>query len=616
MIQEFKTDYNDTKTIMYGNKMTNFNDHEFPTTQSSLYSLDTDERLHLVLIPGILKLSSKQFKTTKTNGYIMKEFESAFGYLPTFMVKTNKLKDYIDKYVIVRVSHIYDMVTKHRSITGVIDRYIGDVGNEMTEKELCKIISTAHWSRNKIDKNPCFNDSKYNESIRLIEFQKIGITFEDQTPIRYDMSENVDILTVSVDPDGSKDIDDAISIECMDGVNIRIGIHISDPSSWVIEGSDIDQEVAKRTESVYLRDQTFHMFPEYLSTSIFSLVSNRINRAFSVLLELSNDKVSGEWSIVKKTVTKTFLRIDRNMTYDQFQTEQMTNSKMRLMYTVGNYMYNKFLNPQQLVPYDSKKMIEIFMVLANCIVAEQMVYICSVTGLNTYPILIRSQKPSGYVFEHREMKEPRLIDEHVKLHMLSAEIRYYSRTTQNNEKVDDSNNKHHSLGLNLYTHFTSPIRRYSDILVHRIMWNLLTHAHENHPHKFKLTCLEHNDLHQIFCMNHYKQFYKRVYSLENDIKITHNYINSVGKDLMNRVHELHGIIIDIISDHVHKIKIKIKCLGMYGDPEFTNDLFQNTIHTLTISTEQHMINGFELFKPVGYKVCYLARDVRKIRAFL
>jgi exoribonuclease R len=614
MMQEFKTDHNDTKTIMYGNKMTNFNGHEAPPTHLSLYSLDSDERLHLELIPGILKLSSKQFKTTKTSGYIMKEFESAFRYLPTFMVKTNKLKDYTDKYVIVRVSHIYDRITKHRSITGVVDRYIGDVGNEMTEKELCKIISTAHWSRNKIDKSPCFSDNKCSESVRLAEFQKIGIMFEDQTPIRYDMSECINILTVSVDPDGSKDIDDAISIECMDGVNIRIGIHISDPSSWVIEGSDIDKEVAKRTESVYLRDQTFHMFPEYLSTSIFSLVSDRINRAFSVLLELSNDKDSGEWSIVKKTVTKTFLRIDRNMTYDQFQTEQMTNSKMRLLYTVGNYMYNKFLNPQQLVPYDSKKMIEIFMVLANCTVAEQMVYICSVTGLNTYPILIRSQKPSGYVFEHREMNDPRLIDEHVKLHMLSAEIRYYSRTTQNNEKVDNSNNRHNSLGLNLYTHFTSPIRRYSDILVHRIMWNLLTYVHENHAHKFKLICLEHNDLHQIFCMNHYKQFYKRVYRLENDIKITHNYINTVGKDLMNRVHELDGIIIDIISDHVHKIKIK--CVGMCRDPEFTNDLFQNTIHTLTISTEQHMSNGFELFKPIRYKVCYLARDVRKIRAFL
>lgn len=646
-LQDSKQEYEIVDTmIKFGNILTNFSNREIESTGSSLYSLDSNDRLHLDLIPGVLKLSSKRFKTTKTKGYIMKEFEPAFGYLPTFMVKTDKLKDYTDKYVIVRVSHVYNKVTGQRSITGVIDNgYIGNVGDEKTEKELCKIISTAHWCRSKIERARCFDKSnKYEESVKLAEFQKIGITFTDQTPDRYDMSlsKSTDMLTLSVDPIGSKDIDDAISIELIDDSNVRIGIHIADPSSWLIEDSILDQEVAKRAESVYLRDQTFHMFPEYLSTSVFSLVSDRTNRAFSVLLELSDDKKSGEWIITKKTITKTIIKIDRNMSYDEFQTEHKTNSKMSLMYYIGNFLYTKFLNSQKLVPYDSKKMIEIFMVLANSIVAEQMVQICSSNScLSSYPILIRSQKTSGYMFDRTEHEFEEqtteslsnLIDEHIKLHMSSAEIRFYSNNARNSKDITNSDhNRHHSLGLDLYTHFTSPIRRYSDILVHRIMWNLLTH--NNEAHKFKLICLDRSDLHQIFVMNHYKQFYKRVYGLENDINITHHYINSVGKDPMNRVHQLQGIVMDIIykndnkgSDCVHKIKIK--CTGMCEDNELNHDhiltkkfveshnkLFQNTIHTVTVSVDQSIDNKFELFAPIKYQVCYLARDVRKIRLFL
>src|SRR5205814_9449168 len=94
-----------------------------------------------------------------------------------------------------------------------------------------------------------------------------------------------------------------------------------------------------------------------------------------------------------------------------------------------------------------------------------------------------------------------LIDEHIKLKMESAEIRFYNRTAGKNV------NSHHALGLSLYTHFSSPIRRYSDILVHRIMWNLLNPSTITFTLEKIKWNEEHNtyNLHEIFLMNHYKK---------------------------------------------------------------------------------------------------------------
>lgn len=641
---------NNDLTINYGNYNTNFQNIETKSySDKSLYGLDSNGRLHLDLIPGVLKLSSRQFKTTKVNGSVMKEFEPAFGYFPVFMVKTDKLKDYDDKYVIVRIIHTIDKLSGQGSITGTVERYIGNVGDTMVEKDLCKIMGTAHWKRS-VDKMKCFDEKilhmildkgsihTSNIDTYITELEKIGIILKDQTPCRRLMEQSTERLTISVDPQESKDIDDAISIEIKNSNNVLIGIHIADPSSFLIEGSVLDQEVAKRAESIYLNDQTFHMFPEGLSSSVFSLIENRLNRAFSVLLELSRLSNKAEWKITAKTVAKTQIYVDRNMSYDNFQKEYASNLKMHMMYEIGKELHVRMLNPQKLVTYDAKKMIEIYMVLANCFVAEEMVQRSD--SNYDFPVLIRSQKPSEYVFDNKfftssctDEKQQflsRLIDEHVKLHMKSAQLKYYSKSCEQRDM-----NSHDSLGLSLYTHFTSPIRRYSDILVHRIMNNMLFNDKTTET-KFTLKCIDKSDLHQLFVMNHYKQFYNYVSHLEQELLITHHYIDTVGKIPMNRIQHLSGIVVDTMyekdasMDKIHKIKIK--CTGINRDAldkEESVDprldlLFKNMIHTVTIPTvrrdddemESSGTQTLELFNPINYKVCYLVRDVRKIRPFL
>jgi hypothetical protein len=158
------------------------------------------------------------------------------------------------------------------------------------------------------------------------------------------------------------------------------------------------------------------------------------------------------------------------------------------------------------------------------------------------------------------------------------------------------------------------------------MWNLLTYGKEEYS-KSKKFLLPNLSVVQIQHMNYYKQFYKRVYNLQSELEIVHYYIKSIGHDPMNRVHEMQGIVMDIIYDGIRIDKIKVKCTNIndYESSERDtedmtpdilgklNDMYKNMIHMITITDSEYDI---KLFQPIKYKVCYLARDCRKLRFFL
>lgn len=608
--------------IHYKKYMTNFHDQEIKYTDddndrlnsNKLYSLDSNGQMHLNLIPGILRLSSKKFKTTHTNGYIMKEFDPVFGILPTFMVKTNKLKDNVDKYVIVRIIHSTDQKTASltASLTGTVERYIGDIGDIDVEKNLCKIISTCHWSK-KIEK---MNDVE------------LGISTCDQTPLRIDMTliPKDKIITVSVDPLGSCDIDDAISFEMKSDTECEIGIHIADPTSYIIENSILDKEIAKRCESVYLKNDTIHMFPYQLSTKTFSLNQNQKNRSFSVILGLNLQNMN--WHITTKKITKTIIRVDRNMTYGQFDDEHEYDTMLNTLYGIGKYLYKTILDPQDIVLFESKKMIEIFMVIANNCVAEKMIELSNCEQLSH--VIIRAQKieHTEYLINEIHARNPlyqEFINSHLQIRRRSGELRIFSKLTP-------ESNKHYSLNLNLYTHFTSPIRRYSDILVHRLLYNLISGTEV-----FKL--LDAPDrLHQLFLMNHYKKYYKLINQLEQDIIITHHVIRTIP-DPWDRIWNVRGVIIDLREKKNNRTKIIVKCMGLCEAMGVDNNVSQylmNTTHTLWVETqdrakakdqEQDLTKApdqgqdkdqdkFTLFETIQFKVCFLSKDIRKIRSYV
>lgn len=630
--------------IYYNNRFTDFCDmEEIPHNNKKLYSMDHNDKLNLDTIPGVLKLSSKRFNTTSKRGFIMKEFEPAFGYFPPFLVKTNKILDTIDKYVIVKIIHnVNKNDNNNMTLMGHVERYIGDVGNIEIEKELCKIIGTYHWNR-KID--------KINKPISDHSLLEIGIDNKhDLTPdrINFDHNDNQmnNMITISVDPYGATDIDDAISIEMINNDHYQIGIHIADPTSYLIEDSILDKEVSKRCESVYLSDQTFYMFPEYLSTKLFSLLSfsnknNSACRAFSVILDINNEIIDEKkedddiiitdkitWKIIKKNIAKTLININENMTYQEFQNNYNENNLLSKMYEIGKHLYHTLLDPKKIMIYDSKKMIEIFMIIANCTVAEKMVEIQKYHRIHqSQKIIIRSQYgmktlSNEYIdntcnYENKDANSNidvnNLMNDHIKLKLKAAEIKFYS----NNINPNYDMNRHCSLNVNLYTHFTSPIRRYSDILVHRMLYNFITNTNT-----FTLKSLD--QLYQIFLMNHYKKYYRHIIQLENDIKITNHIIKTIGKYPGDRIIYMKGIIMDI---DINK-KIKVKCIEFIDIHETKEDVdligmhFKNTIHTIHLVPpfqEENIVQNMEcikLFDHINFKLCFLNRDIRKIRAYL
>lgn len=687
----------DNVKIQYRDKLTNFmssESHEL-SISNMLYSVDTLDNLHLQVVPGVLKLSSHSFKTTTKKGFIMKEFEPLFNIFPPFMVKTNKIKVTNDMYVIVRISHLNNLnisnttnisdrlnngkKTNHisqmihtplqrKEIEGTIEKYIGIVGDIATERQLCDFFGTYHWKKIVLDQsfydqyinnyaNTNFDDVSENinhdSEKKHMKLQKGGkISDIDLTDMRVDLTQQQNMLTVSVDPQGSLDIDDVISICLEQGDTSKgiLGIHIADPTSYVIENSDIDNEIARRTESLYLNNKTYHMFPEELSTKLFSLKEHENKRAFSVMCYLEKD-MNGVWTVKKHEIMKTMIHVNLNLSYDKFQHIVAHNSKSahNILYEMGNHLYTQLLDPDNTTVYSSKKMIEVFMVLANMIIAEEMVKLShELRDKIDVPIILRTQRLQTYkidrsIIDNRDIRDiDILIDEHVMFKMSSAELSYYSPNNidssrrREDQGININVNSHAGLGCELYTHFTSPIRRYSDMLVHRIMYNLIAVKNNKSP-PFTLNCIINNqtkqlEVHEMFMMNHFKRYYKNITRFEKDIILAQKIQDyTPNDDFMNneRVISLHGIVIDseIRQSKSRKslnefyIRLRVRCIRINTSSSSKyyelDTLLKNGYHTIKITQNIDVNNNpYKLFQLIDYKLCILKHSYRKIRAFL
>lgn len=559
------------------------------------------------LIPGVLNFSSSNIKTCPKRGYIMKEFRPIFNSCKKFMVRTNKINERNDMYVIVNI--VYNTENNHWSdddvincnniLYGTINKYIGYVGDMCTEKYICKIMGTCHWSL-KINNLSNISSEKTNSI-----YDTIGIQRTDITPTRMDFT-NEDILTLTVDPLGSRDFDDAISIipSSNDNMIYNIIIHIADPTSYIIEDSVIDIEAAQRVETLYLQSETMHMFPENLSTDVFSLKANTISRAFSVLCEIMlND--DGSVTIIQTKICKTLINVKYNMSYNEFEEKYKKNPLMNTLYEIGKSIH-KSKNDDYF--YDSHKMIEMYMILANETVANYLVTVGNTSQFHDL-LLIRSQTNNLKTIQCNKTEfHKKLVNIHNRLSSNSAKLCIYS---------NNCNNRHDSLNLDLYTHFTSPIRRYSDIIVHRILYNLM--VKENNV--FKLTKYRESATKIIKKMNYYKKYYKKIIALEQNILITHNIISTIKKDPVDRSLEAFGYIVDIDDTQDIK-KIYVYCTSilsdnlLYKNQEFydiENNL-KNTIHVIKIHDLYN--DEFKLFDKIKFKICFLNKDINKLRAYI
>ena len=353
-----------------------------------------------------------------------------------------------------------------------------------------------------------------------------SIADDDLTPDRM----IYDATTWAIDPDGCVDVDDAISIKIASPDETEqvheIGIHIADPTSYIIEGSELDRELVCRSESMYPRFGAIHMLPIEL-TQMFSLTAGKTNRAFSVILRVKDGQ------IIEKKICKTLIKLDRNLTYREFDNivSRGESAEATTLSNVGRIMYEALGETDK---YDSKKLVQVMMIHANSAVAEQII---DRRDVNSGMALIRSQPVSNICVTDTGVgigadagMDVQYVMDHMRMTYKSARLKLYSGNA--------ASDQHATVGMP-YTHFTSPIRRYSDMLVHRLLWNTLIGKRY-----FAIEPLVTNHLETLFWLNHNKQHYRRIVTLEQDRTTYRTLITSTDE----RTFEFNAVVVFVDSE--------------------------------------------------------------------
>ena len=336
-----------------------------------------------------------------------------------------------------------------------------------------------------------------------------------------------DILTFTIDPADAKDFDDALSFKVLDNGNYEVGVHIADVTHYVRPGSVVDEEARSRGTSVYLVDRTVPMLPEKLSNKLCSLRPNEEKLTFSAVFEITPLA-----RIVYQWFGRTVIRSDYRFAYEQAQEIMESDPKaavneidkvIHIMNSLASKLRRKrfasgaisFERPEMKVVVDEKGrpvdvyqkvskeanwLIEEFMLLANRSVAEFVATGCK--GVGDTPSRGRKQAKTFVYRVHDEPNQEKL--ENLKnfignfgyklgptnngkeiskeLNSLFAKakdtpeynaIELLSLRTMAKARYDTENLGHYGLAFKYYTHFTSPIRRYPDMMVHRLLASYL-----------------------------------------------------------------------------------------------------------------------------------------------
>lgn len=317
------------------------------------------------------------------------------------------------------------------------------------------------------------------------------------------------VLTFTIDPIDAKDFDDAISFRKLENGNVEVGVHIADVSHYVKQGSALDKEAFERGTSVYLVDRVIPMLPERLSNGLCSLRPNEDKLCFSAVFELDN-----EANVIEQWFGRTIIHSDTRFSYEDAQ-EILENKSGKhceellklneLAYILRERKFKhgaisfesveiKFRLDEQGKPLgvyakerkDAHKLIEDFMLLANKKVAEFIAK--KGKGKQKLTFVYRShdspKEDALLSFSQFAMKFGYKIDtssgrETAKsLNFLMADvegkkeqnvltqlaIRSMAKAVYTTKK-----HSHYGLAFDYYTHFTSPIRRYPDVMVHRLL---------------------------------------------------------------------------------------------------------------------------------------------------
>lgn len=338
---------------------------------------------------------------------------------------------------------------------------------------------------------------------KCLEEAKLLPDSMENVELEFDRIDLRNIRTVTIDGADSKDFDDAISIEKLND-GYKLGIHIADVSHFVVMGSALDREARKRGNSVYLIDTVYPMFPHELSNGICSLNEGVSRFTMTVFVT-----IDGNGNVKESTFHKSVIKSSRRLTYDYAQdvldgiehdedwlVELLKNAddvkKILLQKRIENGSIEFNLNETQIIldkggnPKDffigerkeTHKIIEELMLIANCEVAKRLKNIKgSIYRVHDSPDMEKLDTFTRIAF-NRGYRLTKDADGNLDFHSFIESI-----MGKPDEKLlltlllrsmkqaiyDVNNIGHFGLGFEYYTHFTSPIRRYTDLLTHRLL---------------------------------------------------------------------------------------------------------------------------------------------------
>eukprot|EP00898_Chlorokybus_atmophyticus_P008814 jgi/Chlat1/8934/Chrsp94S08251 len=422
-------------------------------------------------------------------------FMSVERSIPKIRIHTKQAESLADKRIVVSID-TWDRTSMYPS--GHYVRTLGKIGDRETETEVLLI-------ENDINTRPFA--PAVMECVPPLPWSVPAEAYSD--PKRKDLR---DILVFSVDPPGCKDIDDALHLQLLPGGNYSVGVHIADVTNFVLPGTAMDTEASERGTSVYLVERRIDMLPKALTEDICSLRADVERFAFSVLWEMTPDG-----HILDTSFTKSIIRSNHAFSYaeaqarmDDARLSDDTTMALRRMNAVAKILRQrrvdrgaltlaspevKFeVDTETLDPLDvgmyqvreANQMVEEFMLLANITVAEKV--------LQHFPacsLLRRHPTPTPQMFEPL-LKAARAIG--INLDVENSKV--LAESLDQAQMSDGYFNKmirilatrcmtqavyfasgditppemyHYGLATPLYTHFTSPIRRYADVVVHRLL---------------------------------------------------------------------------------------------------------------------------------------------------
>ena len=343
------------------------------------------------------------------------------------------------------------------------------------------------------------------------------------------------VTTFTIDPRDAKDFDDALSIRRLPSGLWEVGVHIADVTHYVQPGSIIDKEAEKRATSVYLVDRTIPMLPERLCNYICSLRPDEDKLAFSCIFEMDENA-----HIKHSRIVRTVIRSDRRFAYEDaqdiiegdYKEEILTLNDLAQKMRARRFENGSISFDRQEVRFEidekghpisvyfkvakeANMLIEEFMLLANCTVAEAVGK--TATG----------KKGKSFVYRIHDLPDPSKIND---LSVFIGRFGYRTRLHNNTKDLSKNINRlmqeikgrpeenlistiairsmskaiystdnigHYGLGFDYYTHFTSPIRRYPDMMVHRLIDRYLNGGRSAVEQSLESKCKHSSEMEQL-----------------------------------------------------------------------------------------------------------------------